>query len=108
MFIKLFEQWIAEETQDAKLNIRIESYEAGDFNIIAVEDNKVESQFSKSYKVVSSSNPNIKEGAVVMVSPIVDKEGDFEMMVVNDPATGQDLLNYSGKVDITQITGFSK
>ena len=102
MFVKLFEQWMVEEELPAdSTKISVDSYEAGQFEITAEDDDKVESQFAKSYKVISSTNPNIQPGASVMVSPIVDKEGDFEVMVVNDPATGNDLLNYSGKVNIS-------
>lgn len=108
MIVKLFEQWIAEESAKPKLEIRVSSKEAGDFRIMATDDDKVESQFAKSYKVISSSNPNIQSGASVSVSPIVDKDGDFELMVVNDPANGEEIMNYSGKVDITQVTELDK
>lgn len=102
MMVKLFEQWMAEEEKvDDLIQIAVDSYEAGQFELTAKDDDKVENQFSKSYQVVSSTNPNIKSGASVMVSPIVDKEGDFELMVVNDPATGTDILNYSGKVNLS-------
>ena len=102
MFVKLFEQWTAEEENKVdSIKIEVDSYEAGQFEFIAEDDDKVETQFSKSYVVISSTNPNIKPGASAMVSPIVDKEGDFELMIVNDPATGEDILNYSGKVSFS-------
>lgn len=104
MFIKLFEQWVSEKTKDAKLSISIKSNEAGDFNVIAIDDNGIESQFSKSYRVISSSNPKIKEGASIVVSSAVDKEGDYEVVVVNDPQVGEDIMNYTGAVEITQVT----
>jgi hypothetical protein len=105
MFVKLFEQWVSEEIKKASYTITIDSYEGGKFDVIAEDDDRVESQFAKSYTVNSSTNPNIKSGASIAVSPIVDKEGEFDVMVVNDPSTGEDILNYSGKVQIeTQET----
>lgn len=108
MFVKLFEQWVSEEITKASYAISIDSYEGGKFEVVAEDDDKVESQFAKSYIVKSSTNPNIKPDASMMVSPIVDKEGEFDVMVVNDPATGEEILNYSGKVQIESQTDTNK
>jgi hypothetical protein len=101
MVVKLFEQWIAEEDKaDDSVKISVKSNEAGQFEIMAKDDDEVSNQFAKSYKVISSTNSSIKPGASLMVSPTIDKEGDFEVVVVNDPKTGEDILNYSGGVTI--------
>ena len=101
MLIKLFEQWVSEmeDTQDS-IKIQVNSAEAGEFEIIAKESKADPNQFSKTFIAVSSTNPEISKGASVSVSPTIDKDGDFDVVVVNDPKKSEDILTYSGKVNI--------
>lgn len=101
MLIKLFEQWVAEKEVDLdSTKIQVNSSEAGEFEIIAKESKADPNQFSKTFIVISSTNPKISQGASVSVSPTIDKEGDFDVVVVNDPKKSEDILTYSGKVNI--------
>lgn len=100
MFVKLFEQWMSEENTEKDLKISVDSNDSGKFEITVEDDGEVGNKFAKSYKAISSTNSSIKAGADVMISPIVDKDGDFDVVVVNDPSTGEDILNYSGRVTI--------
>jgi hypothetical protein len=113
--IKLFEQWVSEEEKPVdspkvedtakpsnSYNLKVSSTEAGDFEVTATADLEATTDLAKSFKVISSTNSNIKSGATIMVSPKADKAGDFDIVAINDKNKPEESLIYSGKVETTK------
>jgi hypothetical protein len=110
--IKLFEQWLAEEdlatapkqeepTTAAKpgsytLNI---TADGKSFEVEGTSDSEFTTKEMISFNVSKSTNPSIKSGAIIAISPKADKDGDFDIVAVNDQNKPEDALIYSGKVE---------
>lgn len=114
--IKLFEQWVAEE--DAKIDqtvtpdpvkisttstnqnthkISVKTPEMS-FDIIGTADS--ETSLAKSYTTDSSTNTQVQKGSTVLVSPKADKDGEFDIIIINDQNKPEEALTFSGNVTI--------
>jgi hypothetical protein len=110
--IKLFEQWLAEEnmTPAPKLEEPTNSAKPGSYKLTITADGKSfevegtsDSEFTTkemtSFNVSKSTNSSIKAGAIIAISPRADKDGDFDIVAVNDQNKPEDALIYSGKIE---------
>lgn len=112
--IKLFEQWLVEEESSTlekpELNKSQDSYKLSikadgkSFEVEGVSDKEFTNSAAVSFTVDSSTNPNVKDGAVIMISPKPDEDGDFDIVVVNDQSKPEEALVYSGKVTKSAIS----
>lgn len=117
----LFEQWVAEQdskienteiaadaikpevtnnSNDGSIKITVSDPENGSFDIIAKTDKEVDTKYAMSFKTNTSTNTKVVQGSDVLVSPIPDKEGDFDVVIINDPNNPSNSLTYSGKVTV--------
>lgn len=110
--IKLFEQWLAEEDVPAtggsekpatdkkpgsyKLSIKADGKS---FEVEGTSDSEFTNTAATSFNVVSSTNPSVKAGAIIMISPKADTDGDFDIVVLNDQTKPESAIVYSGKVN---------
>ncbi len=110
--LKLFEQWLAEEDMatSPKKEEPANSAKPGSYKLTITADGKSfevegtsDSEFTTkemiSFNVINSTNPSIKGGATIAISPKADKDGDFDIVAVNDKNKPEDALIYSGKVE---------
>ena len=108
--IKLFEQWLSEEDSPAvkaveptptakpgSYKLKIEA-EGKSFEVEGTSDKEFSSSAAVSFNVTTSNSPAVKSGAVIMISPKADKDGDFDIVILNDQSKPEAALVYSGKV----------
>jgi hypothetical protein len=109
--IKLFEQWLAEEAMETAPNTeeptkteKTGSYtlditvDGQSFEVEGTSDSEFTNKEMISFNVIKSTNPSINPGALISISPKADKDGDFDIVAVNDQNKPEDALIYSGKV----------
>ena len=114
--IKLFEQWLAEEAMETapKKEEPAKSAKSGSYKLTITADGKSfevegtsDSEFTNkemiSFNVINSTNPSINSGAIISISPKADKDGDFDIVAVNDQNKPGDALIYSGKVSKSKM-----
>ena len=109
--IKLFEQWLAEEdvkttpkTETLAAPVNPNSYKLSisadnkSFEVEGTSDKEFSSKEAVSFTVSKSTDPSIQANATIMISPKADKDGDFDIIVINDKNTPETAMIYSGKV----------
>lgn len=111
--IKLFEQWLAEEgspmLEQPESDKRQGSYKLSieadgkSFEVEGTSDQEFTNSTAVSFTVDRSKNPNVKDGAVIMMSPKPDANGDFDIVIINDWSKPEEALVYSGKVTKSAI-----
>ena len=111
--IKLFEQWLAEEAIETAQNTeeptKTGSYtlditvDGESFEVEGTSDSEFTNKEMISFNVIKSTNPSINPGALISISPKADKDGDFDIVAVNDQNKPEDALIYSGKVEKSKM-----
>lgn len=101
--IKLYEQWIQEESQDSgkPYTIEVTPNEGSPFQIEASSKSDLNTNQMMVFTVSSSTNPSIKANSTLLMSPRADKQGEFDLVSTPDPNDPSTAITISGKTKVT-------
>jgi|LakMenEpi03Aug12_release.lakeMendotaPanAssembly.Ray.scaffolds.fasta_scaffold2878625_1 hypothetical protein len=96
MFIKLFEQWIEEESTPVESNYKLKiTTDSGEFEVSGKIDSETDT--ATTVKVESSTSSTIKPGSMMTFNP--NPNGESAILISDASGTPESIQTLSGKVE---------